>query len=311
MLDSNGDPALLKAEVKIPQVQELLGTDAATTIRLFQEYVDGDFDAATGVFAEIAKPKLPMTAPTALAGMEPDTLGVDFSSDKAGGFATPNLGVSTLTRSLGPLAGKAADAVTDTFDPASFFGGGLAKLFGSFDLADLLPASTLGKNAPKLRTTSSDIPNGKLVVTTLDWEPEVENKDLTVVEFVKDHGGQTELKVHGVITKPVVLSGTPDPPTFEFTGTLNDFRSASSSRSSSTSSLQLHGEERAEAGRQGAARPGGPGRVRRRPAVRRGAPEGRSRPISSATARASTSRRPGSARDSRSACRRSQSASSR
>jgi type VI protein secretion system component Hcp len=224
VLDSNGDPTLLKADVRIPQVQELLGTDAATTIRLFHDYVDGDFDDTTGVFAEIAKPKLPMTTPTALGGMEPDTLGVDFSSDKAGGFATPNLGVSTLTRSLGPLAGKAADAVTDTFDPASFFGGGLAKLFGAFDLADLLPTETLGKNAPKLRTTSSDIPNGKLVVTTLDWEPKVENKDLTVAEFVKDHGGQTELKVHGVITKPVVLSGTPDPPTFEFKGTLNDFR---------------------------------------------------------------------------------------
>jgi type VI protein secretion system component Hcp len=224
VLDANGDPGLLKADVRIPQVQELLGTDAATTIRFFQEYVDGDFDGATGVFAEIARPKLPMSTPTAVAGMVADTLGVDFSADKAGGFATPNLGVSTLTRSLGPLAGKAADAVTDTFDPGSFFGGGLAKLFGSFDLAELLPASTLGKNAPKLRTTSTDIPNGKLVVTTLDWEPEVEDKDLTVVEFVKDHGGQTELKVHGVITKPVVLSGTPDPPTFEFTGTLNDFR---------------------------------------------------------------------------------------
>jgi type VI protein secretion system component Hcp len=224
VLDDNGGPKLLKADVRVPQVQELLGTDAATTIRLFEDYVDGGFDGVTGVFAEIARPKLPMATPTALAGMEADTLGVDFSSDKAGGFATPNLGLSTLTRSLGPLAGKAADAVTGTFDPASFFGDGLAMLFGSFDLADLLPTSTLGKNAPKLRTTSSDIPSGKLVVTTLDWEPEVESKDLAVVEFVKDHGGTTELKVHGTLTKPVVLTGTPDPPTFEFTGMLNDFR---------------------------------------------------------------------------------------
>jgi type VI protein secretion system component Hcp len=224
VLHPNGDPKLLKADVRIPQVQELLGTEAATTIRLFEDYVDGGFDGATGVFAEIVEPDFTKLAADPLTGMVEDTLGVDFSSDKAGGFATPNLGVSTLTRSLGPLAGKAAEAVTDTFDPASFFGGGLAKLFGSFDLADLLPTSTLGKNAPKLRTTSSDIPGGKLVVTTLDWEPEIADKDLTVVEFVKDHGGQTELKVHGVITKPVVLTGTPDPPTFEFSGTLNDFR---------------------------------------------------------------------------------------
>ena len=231
VLDANGEPKLLTADVKIPQVQELLGTDSPTTIRFFQDYVDGDFDGATGVFAEIAEVDVDALevpsggpVPDPFSGLVPNTLGVDFSSDKAGGFATPNLGVSTLTRSLGPLAGKAAEAVTDTFDPASFFGDGLAMLFGSFDLADLLPASTLGKNAPKLRTTTSDIPDGKLVVTTLDWEPEVDSKDLIVVEFVKDHNGVTALKVHGVITKPVVLTGTPDPPTFEFTGTLNDFR---------------------------------------------------------------------------------------
>jgi len=34
-------------------VQELLGSDLPTTIRLFRGYVDHDFDAATGVFAEI------------------------------------------------------------------------------------------------------------------------------------------------------------------------------------------------------------------------------------------------------------------
>jgi type VI protein secretion system component Hcp len=221
VVDPSGDPQLLKADVMIPQVQEILGTDAATTIRLFEEYVAGDFDGATGVFAEIVKPDFGKLAADPLTGMIENTLGVDFSSDKAGGFATPNLGVSTLTRSLGPLAGKAADAVTDTFDPASFFGGGLAHLFGSFDLADILPVSTLGKNAPKLRTSMKDIPGGKLIVTTIEWEPEVKNKDLTVVEFVKDHNGVTALKVNGLITKPV---GPPDPATFEFTGELNDFR---------------------------------------------------------------------------------------
>src|SRR5262249_597501 len=80
------------------------------------------------------------------------------------------------------------------------------------------------KNAPKLRTTSSDIPGGKLVVTTLEWKPDVHDKDLTVVEFVKDHGGTTVLDVSGKIEKPVLLTGTAGPPTFAFTGTLNDFR---------------------------------------------------------------------------------------
>ena len=66
------------------------------------------------------------TADDPFAAVWPRHLGVDFSSDQAGGFATPNLGVSTLSRELGPLAGKVADAVTDTFDPSTFFPDGTA-----------------------------------------------------------------------------------------------------------------------------------------------------------------------------------------
>jgi hypothetical protein len=97
-------------------------------------------------------------------------------------------------------------------------------LFGSFDLAQLLPSATLGKNAPKLRTNTSDIPDGKLVVTTLEWAPEVQNPPATVVTFEKDHGGQTQLEVHGVIKKSVKLGAAPGPSEFSFTGTLNHFR---------------------------------------------------------------------------------------
>ena len=209
----SGEPRVLKADVRIPQVQELLGTEAATTIRLFEGYVAGGLDPTSGVFAEIAKPDFTQfSAANPLGGMVAETLGVDFSSDKAGGFATPNLGVSTLTRDLGPLAGDVADAVTGTFDPAKFFGSGLAMLFGSFDLAELLPTSTLGENAPKLRTGPTD--------TTIDWEPAVEDLDAGVVTFEKDHGGQTKLEVHGVIKRPV---GT-DPPEFSFDGKLNAFQ---------------------------------------------------------------------------------------
>jgi type VI protein secretion system component Hcp len=222
---ANGEPQLLKADVRLPQVQELLGTEAATSIRLYADYVADGLDPKTGVFAEIAQPDFDeFTDDDPLGGMVANTLGVDFSSDKAGGFATPNLAVSTLSRNLGPLAGTAANAVTDTFDPSTFFGTGLAMLFGSFDLAQLLPSSTLGGNAPKLRTSTSDIPDGRLVVTTLEWAPEIHNPPASVVTFEKDHGGQTQLEVHGVIKKSVKLGGAPEPPEFSFTGTLNDFR---------------------------------------------------------------------------------------
>jgi len=219
----NEAPRLLKAEVNIPQVQELLGTDAPTTIRLYPGFVDGGFDGGSGVFAEIVK--LTPAAGDPFAAVTPDKVGVEFSSDQAGGFATPNLGVSTLSQKHGPLAGKVADAVTDTFDPTTFFPAGTAALFGTFDLFALLLGSALGEGAPKLQTQSQDIPGGKLLIATLDWEPKVKDLDLVIAEFKKSNA--TKLIVHGRIEKPLTLDALGAPVAAgvksEFTGTLNDF----------------------------------------------------------------------------------------
>jgi hypothetical protein len=219
-----GPPQLLKAAVRIPQVQELLGSDLPTTIRLFKDYVAHDFDAASGVFAEIVKEDLSKFQPNDPgAALVADTLGVTFSSDKAGGFATPNLGVSTLTRGLGPLAGKVADAVTGTFDPASFFPkDGLARLFGAFDLADLLPTASLGQNAPQMHTTTQDFPDHKLVTTTIDWQPKVDVVDLGAAKFTPSDS--TQFTVHGEIKKTVSLAGAAQAPTFVFSGQLTNFQ---------------------------------------------------------------------------------------
>jgi hypothetical protein len=230
VVDKTGSPPkMLKADVNIPQVEDLLGTNAPATIRFYSDYVKKGFDEETGVFAEIVKEDLSSFDPDdPFAAMVPETLGVDFSSDQAGGFATPNVGISSLTRKLGPLAGKVEDATTNTFDPAEFFKGGLAKLFGSFDLKDLLPAGSLGKNAPKMTSETGDIPGGKLLIAKLDWEPEVKDLDLGVAAFKKDHNGTTKLIVHGRIEKPVKPDDLGAPLTdgikFEFNGKLNDFR---------------------------------------------------------------------------------------
>ena len=103
-------PRLLKAEVNVPQVQELLGTDAPTTIRLYPGLCrSGASTPATGVFAEVVK-ETPARRRSVRGGVARRRWASTFSSDQAGGFATPNLGVSTLSRELGPLAGKVADA---------------------------------------------------------------------------------------------------------------------------------------------------------------------------------------------------------
>jgi hypothetical protein len=223
-------PTLLKAAVRIPQVQELLGNNKPVSIRLYPEYVKNGFEAGntTGVFAQIVQEdysELNVDPSIGLAKSQ-----VDINAEKAGGIATPNLGVTTLSRQLGPLAGKVEDAVTNTFDPAQFFPKGAAMLFGSFDLVDLfLPKLepgqvptplTLGKNAPKLTIENT----GAAIVTKLDWQPEFlepsKKLDLKIAAIKKDRNGiKSVLDIQGTITKAI---GAGEPSTV-FKGSLDSF----------------------------------------------------------------------------------------
>jgi hypothetical protein len=231
-------PTLLKAAVKIPQVQELLGTNQPTSVRLFPDYVaNGADDPAntTGVFAQIVDDAYVEFNPANPIA----SLDVKIAADKAGGMATPNMGATTLSRALGPLAGDVADAVKNNFDPAQFFPKGAAMLFGSFDLLDLFlpdPATpsgmTLDENAPKMRTETQNAPGGgKVIVTTLDWKPKFLEPsgtlDLTIAAIKKNTGGTSVLEISGKITKPINPDnlGAPsaDGATSEFTGSLNAF----------------------------------------------------------------------------------------
>ncbi|WP_256838835.1 hypothetical protein [Ornithinimicrobium faecis] len=72
---------------------------------------------------------------------------VDFTSgsDRSGGFVTPNLSVKALSRSLGAVGddGTTAGGLLDgQFDPTTFLGDALPKLFGLFSLVDLIEAFT-------------------------------------------------------------------------------------------------------------------------------------------------------------------------
>jgi type VI protein secretion system component Hcp len=223
VIDPQSDePKLLKAEVRIPQVEELLGSSSPTTIRLSDTYVKDGVGGATGVFAEIAQPDFgKFTSADPLGGMQPATLGLEFRSDKAGGFATPDLDVSVLSRARGPLGGTVADALTGKFTPTSFFSKASARLFGSLKLADLLPLGGLDGNAPTMVTKTSQIPEGTLVVTTLDWVPPLKKASSGPVTFTPESG--TEFEVHGKITRWPKPDDPGAPPAFEFSGKLTKF----------------------------------------------------------------------------------------
>ena len=235
---ARAQPTLLKAAVAIPQVQELLGTNQPTNIRLFPDYVaKGADDPAntTGVFAQIVDNTYNEFNPANPSS----TLGVAIAAEKAGGMATPTMAVSTLSRALGPLAGTVTDAVKNNFDPTQFFPRGAAMLFGSFDLLDLFlpkPAApadmSLDENAPKMRTETQDGAGGeKIIVTTLDWKPKFLEPDgildLGIAAIQKNTGGVSVLEIIGKITKPVNPANLGAPPaadvTSEFSGSLNAF----------------------------------------------------------------------------------------
>lgn len=216
-------PFLDKADVKIPAIEQLLGKDAPTTIKLFDNYLNNGFDANAGVFAELVD-----------ANKAPKKVELSFSADKAGGISTPNMQLTSLSRAYGPLAGNPMDSVIDKFDPTQFFGGFLSddllpKLFGSISLAKLLPLnSSLGKNAPKLQITTEAAPNNnRKIVATMDWLPDIQAVDAGLISFAPNAG--SKLEIRGRVEKLVALPTPTNPPaldqsgTFSFNGELTDF----------------------------------------------------------------------------------------
>jgi hypothetical protein len=213
-------PILYKAHVHIPAIEQLLGTDTDTTIRLYDPYIQGGFDAHAGVFAEVVK--------ETGTGLGPDGMPVTIPANKAGGMATPNLNMTTLTRAHGPLAGKADKAAQDVFDAGDFFGGlpteSLPQLFGSIPLANLLTSgagASAATNAPKTQISVE----GNTVVVKFDWKPEVKSfSDPSGLITFTPKTPKTTLQITGNISKPIAVPpAAPPPGSFAFDGQLTDF----------------------------------------------------------------------------------------
>ena len=224
-------PKLFKSSVKLPAVEALLGAPADTEIAFHQQYLDNLPGNTTGLFARVVKE-------TTSGVLADNTLAAEFEAKKAGGFATPNLSISGLTRELGPMAGDATKIATDDFDPADFFKDmkDSALLFGTFNLAELLEKLTMSAGAPKVQIQQSELPPPPPLLrlfkltTTLDWEPKVKADFAPLGGFVKFLGsrnGQPAMfAVHARIEKTVDVPPVADasPPIVDMEGALTDFR---------------------------------------------------------------------------------------
>ncbi len=113
-------PAMRSAHVFIKQINEITGVREATEITLEDDDNDGQ------VFARVKGAVL------------------DFSggSDKSGGFLSPNMAISALSKLQGPVGGSVDDLKSMNFNPDDFFAAlgdfPVAKIFGVINIFDLL-----------------------------------------------------------------------------------------------------------------------------------------------------------------------------
>ena len=224
-------PRLFMSGVKLPAVEAILGTPAETNIALHDDYLNDAAGNATGLFARVVRE-------TSSGVIVNHTLAATFDAKNGGGFATPNLSISGLTRDLGPMAGDHAKIAANTFEPADFFKdmAASATLFGTFRLAELLVAGTMSGGAPKVQIQQTELPpppplqRQSLLVTTLDWEPAVKPEYSPAGSFVKFHGNRAGVpagfRVHARIEKVVSVpaAANASAPVTEMDGALTDFR---------------------------------------------------------------------------------------
>jgi hypothetical protein len=210
-------PKMTEAGIKMAAVEALTQSSNAAKIKMAQAFLDNAFNAAsnkTGVFAEL------VNAVTAA-----------FPANMSGGVGTPNMGVSGISRALGPVGGAISDIVGGTFDPKKFFND-QAKILGGIllsDILDLLNGVTGGDSdaakVPKLtsrvvypkgadgKEDKNAVPLG--VETKLEWRPTVKDDPLHIFKT----NSNTKFELFARLFQD--FDG--NPPTYEVKGLLEDF----------------------------------------------------------------------------------------
>jgi hypothetical protein len=138
-------PFLGEADIVVPAMRHLAPTSPQTTVKYAAPYLNEGFGGKN------AEPQVVFELKTAA------TISFGASTDKAGGFVQPDLPVRGLSRTLGAV-GDLDDLVNEPtlkFNPEKYLAGVLPKLFGLFDLVEILEKVGLG-GAPKFITEQLD-----------------------------------------------------------------------------------------------------------------------------------------------------------
>jgi hypothetical protein len=126
-------PNVTQAQVTLSAAAQASGGDPtalSTTVSYHPTFVTSDFNSTANkgnLFMEILGSGPPL----------------NFGGGSSGAVITPNLVLSGLSRSLGPIAGDVNNILGGTFDPTSVFAGALnATILGGVKLIDLIQAVT-------------------------------------------------------------------------------------------------------------------------------------------------------------------------
>src|SRR6185436_16545054 len=160
-------PLMRRAEVDVPAVNPLLDKRVVSHIEWEPTYLQPTGNAianAGDVFARITN------APR-----------VEFAHEKSGGLVTPDMTITAISRSLGPMGGNINDVVgqpnpdgvvVGTLRPGDIFKG--IKLMGGIELEDIIEligyqnaASAAGQQLPQL--VSVRVPAENLIRTSYTW----------------------------------------------------------------------------------------------------------------------------------------------
>jgi hypothetical protein len=150
-------PTMVAAEVDLPAVKHISGKSAPSVIEWEPTYLTASGSAignAGQLFARV-------TNASALAF---------GSTERSGGLVAPDLTVTGLSRTLGPVGGPAAQMVSGDFKPQQVFSG--VKLLGAISLGDIVKdmifynAANTAQKVPRLVT----VRDGDVMRTRYDWQ---------------------------------------------------------------------------------------------------------------------------------------------
>lgn len=124
-------PQVAETKLLVPAIRQIVGSNQPLTVTFDDTFLQHGFTTAA---SNPNKGELLFRTPE----LKEVALALERKSDRSGGLAAPSMKISGISRSLGAVAGEADKILQGEFDPAEFFKGMTALLFGVIPLSEVI-----------------------------------------------------------------------------------------------------------------------------------------------------------------------------